>query len=207
MTKRIYQPQISAERIKLRRKELNMTQKELAEKAHISVSGLKKYEGAERVPQEDIKKSLADALGVYEDWIVGDTDCKNIEDIAKHFADSLGGIFDNEMKTYESFMSFVESLGYSFDIGNDYTIITGNGCSKKLTPAATNRFFAYVINIVKNCIDDVMESEPQEFDTENKPYIQIINGKQKKDNEKNYKDYDIRKLYKEYRDKKEGDAE
>ncbi len=208
MTKRIYKPQISAERITSRRKELHMTQKELAQKAYVSIDTIKSYEQGRRVPQEDMRKVLADALGVYEAWIVGDIDYKNIEEMGQHFADSLSDTFSEEANIYQSFMRFAESLGYSFEVDNDYTIITGNGYSKKLAPEAANRLYAYIINMVKASIDSAKESEPGDFDSANKPYVHITGSeKQKSTKEEAYRDNDVRKAYKEYRKKKEGDAD
>lgn len=150
MTKRIYKPQISAERIASRRKELNMTQKELAEKSNIALSTLKQYEGAKRVPQEDVKKNLAQALGVYEGWLVGESNFKDIKSVLDYFKDELlkNDFIKDRLQVYTGFNAFIESLGYKLETANNDTwcLSSSNGI-KYISNDAAN-------SLINNIIDD-----------------------------------------------------
>ena len=130
MTKRIFDPQISAKRIRDQRKELGITQEELAKKANIAKVTLKKYEGGTRVPQEDMRKNLARALGVSEEWLVGESDDKNLIDAlskdklyAKYFS-----LFNREdMRFYSELAAYddeiEEEVGYMIShTGTDITV-------------------------------------------------------------------------------------
>lgn len=54
--------QVIANRIKSLRKEKGMTQYELAHKIGVSVSTITMYENGERIPRDDIKVKLSEAL-------------------------------------------------------------------------------------------------------------------------------------------------
>lgn len=51
-------------KIKEARKKASMTQKELSEKAGISINSIKKYETTDRVPKMETIKKIAEALGI-----------------------------------------------------------------------------------------------------------------------------------------------
>ena len=179
MTKRIYQPQISAERIKSRRKELNMTQKELAKKANIAVVTLKKYEAGERVPEEDMRTNLARALNVYEDWIVGSEDYKNLEEKLEHFADNLSGIdtIRETIDLYEAFVALTEALGYKLDIKqNEAVIVNHQGYEKKIPIMQFNKFYVDTINGIRKQYDDLEHKTFDNDATSEEPYIKILNA-------------------------------
>lgn len=61
-----------AERIRLIRKQKNLAQKELAEKASVNLKSLSRYELGASIPPADILKQIADALEVTTDILLGD---------------------------------------------------------------------------------------------------------------------------------------
>lgn len=60
-----------AKRITKARHALNITQKELAQKADVTEANLSRYENDKRKPQPAILKRLADALCVSTDYLLG----------------------------------------------------------------------------------------------------------------------------------------
>lgn len=74
-----------AKRITQARNDLNINQKELAQRANITEANLSRYENGVREPKSAVLIRLADALGVTTDYLVGLTDEKNYDkyDITK----------------------------------------------------------------------------------------------------------------------------
>ncbi|HCQ5581869.1 MULTISPECIES: helix-turn-helix domain-containing protein [unclassified Clostridioides] len=66
-------------RLKLLRKELNFTQKELGEKLNISGRIIGYYESEERFPDKEILSKLADVFNVSVDYLLGRTNIRNTE--------------------------------------------------------------------------------------------------------------------------------
>lgn len=62
------------ERIKLRREQLNTTQKELAAKAGLTVVQLSRYETGDRKPDPEALTAIADALDTSADYLLGRTE-------------------------------------------------------------------------------------------------------------------------------------
>lgn len=62
------------DRIEYLRKKLNLTQKQLAEKAGITEASLSRYENNLREPKAEIISKLAIALGTTTDFLLGQTD-------------------------------------------------------------------------------------------------------------------------------------
>ena len=61
-------------RIQIRRKELRLTQKELAERVHKVEGSIRQYENGLRMPDETTKVAIANALGVgYADLFIDQT--------------------------------------------------------------------------------------------------------------------------------------
>ncbi len=58
-------------RIKLRRRELGMTQKELATAANLTTAAISQFESGVRTPSCRTLCSLSDALKVTTDWLLG----------------------------------------------------------------------------------------------------------------------------------------
>lgn len=58
-------------RLKLLRESEHMTQKELAERLHMSNSTLCQYESGARVPSDEVKANIADFFGVSVDYLLG----------------------------------------------------------------------------------------------------------------------------------------
>lgn len=64
-------------KIKLLRKEKELSQLELAKILNISNSTLSQYEAGNRVPGDDIKKKIADYFNVSVDFLLGRTEERN----------------------------------------------------------------------------------------------------------------------------------
>ena len=64
--------------LKILRKELNLTQENLADKLNISRSGYAHYESGDRKPSIDILIIIADFYNVSLDYLVGRTSMRNI---------------------------------------------------------------------------------------------------------------------------------
>ena len=62
------------ERLKMLRKELGITQKELAEKIGVGRTTISEYESGKIVPKQDGLISLADVFGVSVDYLTGVSD-------------------------------------------------------------------------------------------------------------------------------------
>ena len=61
-----------AERIRLFRQQLKMSQTELSEKSGVNLKSLSRYELGNSVPSADVLKAIADALGVTADALLSD---------------------------------------------------------------------------------------------------------------------------------------
>lgn len=171
MTKRIYQPQISAERIKTRRKELKMTQEQLAKKAHMSVDAVKSYEAGRRVPQEDMRKNLANALGVYEDWIVGGS-TKDFSEAMQSFVDALKGIdsLNERLQIYKGFTAFIAGLGYKLDsLGNKVWSVSTADSIKYVDNETINALFDGIINYTCDRFAELENNPSLEKDINTEP--------------------------------------
>lgn len=68
------------DRILTIRKELNISQKELADKVGITEASLSRYENNLREPRAEILGKIAIALGVSTDYLLGQTDIQNPQD-------------------------------------------------------------------------------------------------------------------------------
>ena len=169
MTKRLYDPKISAERIRARRKELGMLQKDLAQKSGICLSAIKKYELGIRIPEGDYRKWLADALDVYEEWIIGGN-IKNDEDVLNKFASSVGKKFAKDTELFRLFMSLATCLDYEIDI-NEMTIKHGRK-TRHISPENLSYLYWSAIKAVKAELDN-KENYDKELAPLPESYIQI----------------------------------
>lgn len=68
------------EKIKIRRKELNMTQKQLAEAVGITEATLSRYENNQRIPSAEILKKIAETLRIGLDYFADDKDFVRIQE-------------------------------------------------------------------------------------------------------------------------------
>ena len=153
MTKRLHDPKTSALRIKERRKELGMTQKDLSDKSGICLSAIKKYELGIRIPEGDYRQWLAQALDVYEDWIIGKSDFKDEKAVIDNFASTMKRKYSKDVDLFNSFNSFVNCLGYVVDY-EEITITSGRK-KKKISPATLNYLYWSVIKMTKEQFDNV----------------------------------------------------
>ncbi len=205
MTKRLYDPKISAKRIRDRRKELKMTQKDLSDKSGICLSAIKKYELGIRVPEGDYRQWLAQALEVYADWLVGGkykTLADITQDMIKKITD-LPGVKES-VQQLEAFLQFTDSLGYSIVYEKDRIIIKCTDWQRSLNDDDFNRLYKEIICSVKARIDSAEDSSSFKIRTE--PYIKIESSVDSDPvNYDDLRDDDLRKIFLDIR--KGGDAD
>lgn len=107
----MYNPEIVASRLKELRHEKGITQKELAENANLGLNTIKQYESGKRVPEKFNLSLLANYFGVYEDWITGESEHKDIhEEFAQR--DPIGA---ESIELITSFKRFIK-IAYGCDI-------------------------------------------------------------------------------------------
>lgn len=75
------------ERLRLLRKENNLTQEQLASYFGMKKSRISQYELDKRQADDDFKKQLADFFNVSLDYLLGRTNDKNIIDIPQEYTD------------------------------------------------------------------------------------------------------------------------
>lgn len=105
------------DRILTIRKELNMSQKELADKAGITEATLSRYENNLREPKAEIIGKIAIVLGVSTDYLLGHTDIRNnysdesndnkIITKAYHNLDTAG-LSEEDIKKVEDYIEFLK---------------------------------------------------------------------------------------------------
>ena len=71
------------ERLKILRKEANLSQEELAKKIGVSKSSVNMYERGEREPGFETLEAIADCFNADMDFLLGKSDCKNRYEWAK----------------------------------------------------------------------------------------------------------------------------
>ena len=81
---------VLSERIKLRRKEANLSQEGLAKKIDVSMSTLRRWENEERSPDANDLLKLAVALDTTVAFLVGETETKHINAVANEHS-IIGG--------------------------------------------------------------------------------------------------------------------
>lgn len=155
MTKRQYNQQAIAERIRNTRSELGMTQKELSKASHISLSAIKKYESSTetRIPEDACLESLAKALGVYPDWILGKKKYRNENEELDSLIKSLSDEYADKLTVFSSFNNLMNCLGYSIDY-EESTISFGRK-KKKSSPETINHLYWSIINDIKERFENI----------------------------------------------------
>lgn len=78
VTKRMYDTEIIAKRLKELRKAKGVTQKQVADSANIGLSTIKQYESQKRIPERYNLSLLANYFGVLEGWITGESEYKTV---------------------------------------------------------------------------------------------------------------------------------
>ncbi|MGL4914477.1 MAG: helix-turn-helix domain-containing protein [Romboutsia sp.] len=91
---------IIAQRISRARRDLNLKQKELAQKANITEASLSRYENGIREPKSAVLSRLSEALEVSTDYLLGITDEKNYDncDIANKSEKDIKNILEDAQK-------------------------------------------------------------------------------------------------------------
>jgi len=81
---------IIGKRIKAKREELGIKQKEFAERVGVSASAINQFEGGAKKPSPDVLTRIAEELGVSTDYLLGASEEKNLffsESVAAAFRD------------------------------------------------------------------------------------------------------------------------
>lgn len=86
--------EILAQRLKLLRTKLGMTQKEFAEKVGFTQATLSAYENNQKKPSLDIVKDIAEKCHVSIDWLCGLTDKESYSDEIKTYSDAIRQILN-----------------------------------------------------------------------------------------------------------------
>lgn len=71
-------PKVIGERIKKKRQELKLSQRELAEEIEVTPSAINQYEKGDKVPSSEKIIKLAKILGISSDYLLGVTDEEDI---------------------------------------------------------------------------------------------------------------------------------
>lgn len=110
ITKRLHDPIVVMNRLKALRHEKGLTQKQVAEAIHFSVSTIKQYESGNRIPDEDNLNTLASFYKVYPKYILGETNFKNrSEEMLHRWTEDV----DIKKLTAEThFIDSAEKLGF-----------------------------------------------------------------------------------------------
>ena len=107
---------IFMERLKQRRIELNMSQSDLENEFGFGTGTISQYERGIRYPN-DIQ-SLANALGVYDKWLSGESDVKDWQESIQSLVDSLKSddSIKKNLEIFQGFEHFINNLGYKLDL-------------------------------------------------------------------------------------------
>lgn len=95
--------------LKKLRLELNLNQKELADKIGISRSSIAMYETDQRTPDYETINALSDFFNVSSDYLLGRTNIRNYEEytIAAHTDDRTQQLSDEDRKQLDDFIDFL----------------------------------------------------------------------------------------------------
>lgn len=104
------------EKIKQRRKEMNITQANLAERLNIEPKTVSRWETYHGCPELSIIPELAYELGITVDNLMGTE--KNAEDEIKKEKRDIGKIIINVCKVIAAFICFFASIYYFFTISD-----------------------------------------------------------------------------------------
>lgn len=103
-------------RIRERRRALNITIKQLAEIVGVSVGAISHYETGRRAPDPDMLSRIASALGVSVDYILGRDDAdpsqkseKAPEDMRAEAKKILEGMTDEQYQAALQYLKFLKS--------------------------------------------------------------------------------------------------
>ena len=173
MTKDMNNLPISAQRIKSRRKELGLTQKNLSEKTGIPLQTIKAYECGYRVPDRDFREWLGSALGVYPKWLVGESDIMNIDDMINKMKDGLADIFRDRLELFTSFIAFSECLGYTITLENEKIVLIEGNNKTLISYGAFNKIYSDTVITLKSCFDSLKNAPTQDTNNDTSPYIRI----------------------------------
>lgn len=98
-----------ANRLRTERELLNLKQGEFAAKLNIPPNTYNGYETGKRMPNLDVVNTIANALGVSVDYLLGRTDIRNYEEntIAAHTDDRTQQLSEEGRKKLDDFIDYL----------------------------------------------------------------------------------------------------
>ena len=98
-----------ANRLRTERERLNLKQGEFAAKLNIPPNTYNGYETGKRMPNLDVVNTIANALGVSVDYLLGRTDIRNYEEntIAAHTDDRTRQLSEEGRKRLDDFIDYL----------------------------------------------------------------------------------------------------
>lgn len=90
--------QIFSDRIKQLRNELNLTQRDFAEKIGVTAAALSAYENNQKNPSIAVAKKIAESFHVSIDWLCGLSDDKGINGDMRTYSDIIAALIAIEKK-------------------------------------------------------------------------------------------------------------
>ncbi len=162
------------ERLKQRRAELNLKQDELEELYNFGKGTISQYERGVRYPSD--MASLAKALGVYEKWLSGESDIKDIEQIHSMFSDLLSNTFKDSIEVFRGFSYFARTLGYNIELSSDnsHFLITTSEGNKHIAPETMNEIYRDIVNGALKRFDLIENEAINNAASDPVAYISII---------------------------------
>lgn len=107
-------------RIKLRRRELKLTQTELAKVANLTPAAISQFESGARKPSFKTLSSLSDALRVTTDYLLGKADKSSNDLLADpKIRTMLEGMMEFTEKDKDTLYQFYEFLSHKRKAGED----------------------------------------------------------------------------------------
>ena len=97
-------------RIKLLRKEHNLTQLDFSKLVNIANTTLSQYESGKRIPSDDIKIKIANYFHVSVDYLLGQTDIRPLREAAKAtYSLDTEGLTGEDIKIVEDIIKSIKT--------------------------------------------------------------------------------------------------
>lgn len=105
---------VLTERIRNKMSELDLNQAQLAKKAKITPAALSQILSKGRKPSGNVLRKIAIALGESVDYIIGDADHTNVDDLLQHkefqtFYRDYSGLSENDKEQVKNMMELLRS--------------------------------------------------------------------------------------------------
>lgn len=144
------------EMIRLARREQNLTQKDLAEKAGVAEISIRNYENGKRQPKIEQLEKISDALGVRLDYFF-QSGTLSTRLTLFNYLESLG--FRLSFYEEESWHNFVL---WDENVGESYTVTPNE--IEKLQEAISS----YSVFTIKRLIDEIKQDQQKEYEANTK---------------------------------------